>query len=75
MQEVFPEFLQRVGGELTDTCEALWKEHREIAGLLDAIELKLSNVNPATDAEEAALQKLLAAHNHKEHNVAFPVLE
>lgn len=74
-EELFPEFLQRVGGGLGSTCDALCEDHREIAKLLDTIEAKLSQANPATEAEEATLQKLLAAHNHREHTVFFPALE
>lgn len=73
--KVFPEFLQRVGGGLESTCDALRQEHREVLTLLDAIETKLRRANAATEAEEAALQKLLASHNHKEHSVVFPALE
>ncbi len=74
-EELFPEFLQRVGGGLESTCDALREDHREIAKLLDTIEAKLSQANPATEAEEATLQGLLAAHNHREHTVFFPALE
>lgn len=74
-KEMFPAFLQRVGGGLENTCDTLRKEHREIIKLLDAIEVKLARANPATDAEEAALQRLLANHNHREHDVIFPAFE
>lgn len=74
-EEVFPEFLQRVGGGLESTCDSLRAEHREVLTLLDAIDAKLSRSHMATDAEEAALQKLLTAHNHKEHSVVYPALE
>jgi hypothetical protein len=74
-KEVLPAFLQRVGGGLENTCDTLREEHREIIKLLDAIEAKLALANPATDAEEAALQRLLANHNHMEHRVVFPALE
>lgn len=72
---MFPEFLQRIGGGLEGTCDTLREEHREIVKQLDAIEAKLSRANPATEAEEAALQKLLAAHNHREHSIVLPALE
>jgi hypothetical protein len=64
-----------VASGLERTCDALRQEHREVLTLLEAIETKLSCANPATDAEEAALQRLLAGHNHKEHSVVFPALE
>ncbi len=73
--EIYPEFLQRVGGGLESTCAALRQEHREVVNLLEAIEAKLSRSNPATETEETALQKLLAAHNHREHSIVFPALE
>ena len=73
--EVFPEFLQRVGGGLESTCDSLREEHREVIKLLNAIETKLSRPDMATDTEETALQRLLAAHNHKEHTIVFPALE
>lgn len=73
--EVFPEFLHRVGGGLEDTCDLLREEHREVIKLLIAIEAKLSRLDRATDTEETALQRLLAAHNHKEHTIVFPALE
>jgi regulator of cell morphogenesis and NO signaling len=74
-EKMFPEFLQRVGGDLESTCADLRQEHREVVKLLDAIEAKLNCPNPATEVEEAALQKLLVAHNHREHSVVFPALE
>ncbi|MFO1514930.1 MAG: hemerythrin domain-containing protein [Verrucomicrobiota bacterium] len=74
-EEVFPEFLHRVGGGLESTCDVLRQEHRKVLTLLDDIEAKLSRSNPATDTEEAALQKLLAGHNHKEHSVVYPAME
>ena len=74
-EQVFPEFLQRVGGSLAGTCDTLRTEHREVARLLAAIEAKLARAESATGIEEAALQKLLAAHNHREHRVIFPALE
>ena len=73
--EVFPEFLQRVGGDLESTCDSLREEHREVIKLLNAIETKLSRPDMATDTEEVALLKLLVAHNHKEHTVVYPALE
>ncbi|MCW5552073.1 MAG: hemerythrin domain-containing protein [Verrucomicrobiae bacterium] len=73
--EIFPEFQRQVGGGLESTCDALQQEHREVLELLSAIETKLSRANPATEVEEAALQTLLASHNHKEHTVVFPALE
>ena len=73
--EMFPEFQRRVGGGLESTCEALRQEHREVLELLSAIEMKLSRAILATAIEEAALQTLLASHNHKEHTVVFPALE
>ena len=74
-EALFPEFLQRVGGGLETTCDALREEHREVVKLLEAIEAKLSRSDAATEAEETALQKLLATHNHKEHTIVFPALE
>lgn len=73
--EILPEFQRRVGGGLESTCHALRQEHREVLELLSAIETKLSRANPATEVEEAALQTLLASHNHKEHTIVFPALE
>jgi len=73
--EVFPEFLHIVGGGLEGTCDLLREEHREVIKLLVAIEAKLSRLDRATDTEETALQRLLAAHNHKEHTIVFPALE
>ena len=73
--EIFPEFQRRVGGGLESTCDALRQEHREVLELLSAIEMKLSRADLATEAEEAALQKLLAAHNQREHSIIFPALE
>ncbi len=74
-KEILPEFQRRVGGGLESTCDALRQEHREVLEILSAIETKLSRANPATEAEEAVLQKLLASHNRKEHSVVFPALE
>lgn len=74
-EEIFPQFLQRVGTGLENTCDGLRQEHRQIAQLLDAIAAKLAGANPATEAEEAALQRLLSAHNHKEQDIVFPALE
>ena len=73
--EVFPEFLQRVGGGLEGTCDLLREEHREVMKLLIAIEAKLNRLDKATDTEETALQRLLAEHNHKENSIVFPALE
>lgn len=72
---VFPNFLERAGGGLQNTCDGLRQEHQEVLRLLEAIEAKLVNSNPATEAEEAALQELLATHNHKEHRIVFPAFE
>lgn len=73
--EVFPECLQRTGGGLESICDTLREEHREIAILLDGIAAKLSQANTSTEAEETALQALLAGHNDREHSVVFPALE
>lgn len=73
--EIFPEFLRRMNGGLESTCYALRQEHREVLTLLDTIAAKLSRANPATAAEESALQKLLAEHNRKEHTVVYPALQ
>jgi hypothetical protein len=74
-EEVLPKFQQRVGGGLQRTCDRLRQEHQEVLKLLDTIAAKLASANPATEPEEADLQRLLAAHNHKEHDVVFPALE
>jgi len=73
--EILPGFQHRVGGGLESTYDALRQEHREVLELLSAIETKLSHASATTEVEEAALQKPLASHNHKEHTVVFPALE
>lgn len=71
---LFPMFDQKLGAPAGNISASLRTEHDGIRAHLDAIALKLSMQNPATDSDEAALAALLSAHNHREHDAIYPVL-
>lgn len=72
---LFPQFDEKIGVPVGDITASLRAEHGEIRAHLEAIELKLSLQNLATDSDEAALEALLSAHNHREHDAIYPVFE
>lgn len=72
---LFPQFDERIGAPVNNITASLRTEHGKICAILEAIELKLSLQNPVTDSDEAALEALLSAHNHREHDVIYPVFE
>ncbi|MCC6820013.1 MAG: hemerythrin domain-containing protein [Verrucomicrobia subdivision 3 bacterium] len=72
---LFPAFDRKLGVLAGSISASLRAEHDQIREHLSAIELKLARQNPATESEEVALETVLGAHNHREHDAVYPVLE
>ncbi len=50
-------------------------EHRTITALLDSIDTTLGQGKASIDADEAELLEVLAAHNWKEENILYPLID
>ena len=74
-ETLFPAFDRKLGVLAGSISASLRAEHDQIREHLSAIELKLAGQNPKTESEEAALEAVLGAHNHREHDAVYPVLE
>lgn len=73
--DLFPSFEARVGKQASNISETMRHEHRQIRGILNEIEMKLSRSDLATEAEERALEAALIAHNHRETRIVYSALE
>lgn len=70
---LFPEFERRAGlSPAAGPTAVMRAEHRELLGLLDAIEASIGE--PSTNAERhrEAFREVLGAHNAKEEQVLYP---
>ena len=50
-------------------------EHQQIRQYLDAIALKLSRQDFATEEEEMSLEAVLCPHNQKEESILYPMID
>lgn len=71
---LFPAFELKTGHTEGPTT-VMRMEHQEIRGLLGAISARLTEGRDDTVADEAALLAVLAAHNHKEENILYPMID
>ncbi len=74
-QILFPAFEQRTGLHSGGPTAVMRMEHRQIQSLLGLISAELQQGNPATDAAEAELRSVLAAHNLKEEHILYPAID
>lgn len=74
-ETLFPAFDRKLGVLAGSISASLRAEHDQIRVHLSAIESKLACQNSETESEEAALEVVLSAHNHREHDAVYPVLE
>ena len=74
-QILFPLFEQKTGMHDTGPTEVLRREHRLIGERLEALHDKVRQHDPESDAEELALLTALEAHNLKEEQVLYPMLD
>ena len=74
-QVLFPLFEQKTGLRDTGPTELKHREHRLIEERLEALHDKVRRHDPESDAEELALLTALEAHNLKEEQVLYPMLD
>jgi iron-sulfur cluster repair protein YtfE (RIC family) len=74
-QVLFPLFERKTGIREGGPTAVMRAEHRQIADRLEAIHRKVRARDPETDREDEALLAALAAHNHKEENILYPMLD
>jgi iron-sulfur cluster repair protein YtfE (RIC family) len=74
-QILFPRFEAKTGSYGAGPTEVMRREHRRIGALLEAIHQKVRRTDPESDKEERDLLEVLAAHNQKEENVLYPILD
>jgi iron-sulfur cluster repair protein YtfE (RIC family) len=72
---LFPLFEQKTGMHGTGPTEVMRHEHRLIGECLEALHDKVRRHDPESDAEELALLTALEAHNLKEEQVLYPMLD
>ena len=72
---LFPLFERLTGLVDNGPTVVMRAEHRRINELLEAIDATLAAGAMAIDADEAALLEALAAHNLKEENILYPMID
>jgi hemerythrin-like domain-containing protein len=72
---LFPLFERLTG--LTDNgpTVVMRAEHRQIRALLDSIDAALQTSETSIDADESTLIQVLAAHNFKEEQILYPMID
>jgi hemerythrin-like domain-containing protein len=72
---LFPLFERLTG--LTDNgpTVVMRAEHRQIRALLDSIDAALQESETSIDADESTLIQVLAAHNFKEEQILYPMID
>ena len=74
-ETLFPIFDKQLGALSGGISASLCTEHDQIREHLNAIENKLARKSVDTESEEASLEMVLSAHNHREHEVVYPICE
>ncbi|MBI1953497.1 MAG: hemerythrin domain-containing protein [Candidatus Omnitrophica bacterium] len=72
---LFPLFEDKTGMRDVGPTAVMRMEHQQIRGFLDAILQKVERQEAASDAEEAALLEVLSAHNQKEEQILYPLID
>lgn len=74
-QILFPSFDRRFGHLQGGPTSVMRWEHQQIRQYLDAIALKLSRQDFATEEEEMSLEAVLCPHNQKEESILYPMID
>lgn len=72
---LFPLFERLTGMADNGPTVVMRSEHRQIEAFLAAIDRILQGGDAEVDVDQAALLKVLAAHNWKEENVLYPMID
>lgn len=72
---LFPLFERLSGLRDNGPTVVMRSEHRTIKTLLDSIDTTLQKGDVSIDADESALLAALAAHNMKEENILYPLID
>jgi iron-sulfur cluster repair protein YtfE (RIC family) len=72
---LFPLFEQLTGMANNGPTVVMRAEHRQIKSFLDSIDATLQGGDASIDADESALLEVLAAHNLKEENILYPLID
>lgn len=72
---LFPLFEQLTGMAENGPTVVMRAEHRQIRSFLDSIGATLQQGDASIDADESALLEVLAAHNFKEENILYPMID
>ncbi len=74
-QILFPSFDRRFGHLQGGPTGVMRWEHQQIRQYLNAIALKLSREDFATEEEEMGLEAVLCPHNEKEETIVYPMVD
>ncbi len=72
---LFPTFEAQTGMKEAGPTEVMRSEHRQIRDFLEAIHRKVQHQDPESDAEESGLLEVLGAHNQKEEQILYPMID
>lgn len=72
---LFPLFERLSGMQDNGPTVVMRREHRIIRALLDSIDATLQQDHASIDADESDLLEVLAAHNMKEENILYPLID
>ncbi len=72
---LFPLFERLTGMTDNGPIVVMRAEHRAITRLLGSIDEALQQGDASIDADEAALMEVLSAHNWKEENILYPLID
>jgi iron-sulfur cluster repair protein YtfE (RIC family) len=72
---LFPLFEEKSGMRDRGPTAVMRAEHREIGRCLEALHDKVRRQDVDSDAEEQSLIQALLAHNQKEENVLYPMID
>jgi iron-sulfur cluster repair protein YtfE (RIC family) len=72
---LFPLFEAKTGMFTNGPTEVMRMEHRAIEKYLKSINEKVSVANTATEDEEQMLLQTLGAHNEKEEQILYPMID
>lgn len=72
---LFPVFEAKTGLQQTGPGVVMRMEHQHIIRLLEAILTQVEHGDAVGNADEAALSELLHAHNQKEEQILYPLID
>ncbi len=72
---LFPIFEAQTGMKGAGPTEVMRSEHRQIKDMLEANDRKVQQQDAESDAEESGLLEVLGAHNQKEEQILYPMID